>query len=146
MTKGDLAKELRRRQGRVYASLFDTKRFRAIEEQRREGFHSEHQKALPPVELLRSIQDHLVEAKNVDVNVEFLIGAVEPKLAVVGFDWPGRPDLFIVPNSAFMWKSNGWKLTHLFSFTSWGAYAPGVAPGDPGIKSEPACRARIRDG
>jgi hypothetical protein len=80
--------------------------------------------------------------------VEFLIGETKdpPTLAVLGFDWPGRPSLQELPNSTIFPTRRGWKIQVLFEDRAWGTYAPGIAPGDPTIKSEPACRAQISDG
>lgn len=148
MTKHEFIRELRKREGRIYAGLFDTKLYKVYEEKWRESrFSPEGRKRLRPIESIKSVKDYLLEAKNVEVKVEFLIGETKdpPALAVVGFDWPGRPSLDDLPNSTFFPTRRGWKIQELFDNRAWGNYAPGVVPGDPAIKTEPQCRALVSD-
>ncbi len=131
MKREALARELRSGKGLTYASLFDTARFAAIVEKDRETyFPPEIRRTLPPV---KSVRDHLLAATGVRVRVEFMIGEPEarPTLAIVGYEWEGRPASIELPNAGFMWQRGAWRLTHLFTIEGWGILAPWVDPRRP---------------
>ena len=127
VTKRQLAQELGRREGRTYASLFDTQRLRVFHEEFLQRLSPEQRKDIP---VPKSVQDHLQGALDVEIKVRFLVGETTdpPALAVVGYDWPGRPSLNELPNPAFMWTPRGWKLIDLFTVQAWAIAAPGYRP------------------
>jgi hypothetical protein len=146
MTKLTFVRKLRTREGEIYARLFNTKLYRVYEEKWRESrFSAAGRKSLPPIESVWSVKDQILKAKKVEVKVNFLSGETKdpPRLATLGFDWPGRPGLQELPNSTVFPTRHGWKVQVLFDDRAWGAYAPGIAPNK--IKTEPACRRRIPD-
>ena len=127
MTKRELARQLRRKRGEVYASLFDTRLYSTLTDQwRRRRFSPEERNAMPPV---KSVRDYLLSAADIKIRVEFVTGTNDlPKVAVVGFDWPGRPSLSDLPNCTFVRTSRGWKVNDLFSAHAWGFLPPWVKP------------------
>ncbi len=131
MKREALARELRNGEGRTFAFLFDTARYEAIVKKEDEAyFPPEIRRNLPPV---KSVRDHLLAATGVRVRVEFMIGEPEskPTLAIVGYEWAGRPDSKELPNAGFMWLRGSWRLTHLFTIDGWGILAPWVDPRRP---------------
>ncbi|MBI3108217.1 MAG: hypothetical protein HYY95_22025 [Candidatus Rokubacteria bacterium] len=131
MKREALARELQSGKGRTYASLFDTARLAAIVEKKREAyFPPEIWRTLPPV---KSVRDHLLAATGLRVRVEFMIRESEarPTLAIVGYEWAGRPASRETPNAGFMWLRGSWRLTHPFTIEGWGILAPWVDPRRP---------------
>ena len=121
-TKLELAKQLRNKEGHTYAFLFDSKRWAAIVEEAFEWDSSpELRKRITPV---MAVRDHLLRAKAVQMRVAFMTGETgPPSLAIVGYDWPGRPGLYQVGNCVFLSTPDGWKLNNLFRFPAWGMSA-----------------------
>jgi hypothetical protein len=140
MRKADLERELRRRTGAIYAMLFDTAQHRAnVAADYARNFTPEHIKHLPSPDAMKSVRDYLLAAPRFDLRISFLTGdrAVPPNIAVVGIDWPGRPDVDELGNPAFTWSSRGWKVSHLFSVNGWSIAAPWHDPRYPGSLAVP---------
>lgn len=121
VTKQELARTLGYREGITYISLYDTPRYRTQVEGWRKRFTPQQREMLPPLDSVRSVQDHLLDAQHAKVRVCPFDVKVwgSPQVAVVGFDWPGRPSLMDQPNSMFVLTEAGWKISHLFSMIAW---------------------------
>ncbi len=127
--KAMLARNLRQRQ-RTYVHLFDTARYRAEVEKWRERLTPEQRAAMPPLESIGSVQDHLIAAPHVEIRVCFLPAEAptERTFAVVGFDWKGRPGRKELPNSMFVLTKRGWRISGLFTIDAWQVAPPSYRP------------------
>ncbi len=121
VTKQELARTLRRREGIKYISLYDTPRYRGLVKEWRKKFTPRQRAKMPPIDSALSVQDHLLKADGVRVRLcPWPPGeGQEYTSAVVGFDWPGRPSLVDLPNSLFILTNSGWRISMLFSLIGW---------------------------